>query len=532
MSDPARPPSFTFSFTADAGPAPKPIKRRGATAEERLYLRRFNRLRGLRRLMFMGNFLFVGGIAGALVWIGITTLDRDGYVMPAALFLMLCLLAAGVALSGWGAGLVAFLRMRRSLRVPDDLKVGMFSDRLRTLAHPTRDSTNIFAFDRCRDLVEMPAHWERDIVARGALPDQDQPVEIAHLPDASGTVLRLPMTTRYRSTRIDPTLPDPGVFLLRLGNRSIAREMRAGLPLLRAQTTVLAFGFGAAVLGALASLFCWFLLAERMDERTGLRSTVTRLEQTYGGGAEIPLDALIGRGLDDLRPDPEFGNRVLHAGPVSFRTVSLSRDADPVLMSGEEIGVVDRISRVFPASIPGAGPANPALIAAYRDQLMQGARSLSRIAPNLPDRIAALPDALVAAQMRALPYRNAPDRAFVEAVLPKPAIRPEGRSHGLVPMGPSCLVQDILCGQRDPAEAYETPVLVSGRSGITLRDGTDLDRLAEARERLRGMEAETGPPIAVAACATSLLLPVLCILAWAEANWRIRRWYRSGGSQG
>ncbi|OLS42609.1 hypothetical protein [Rhodovulum sulfidophilum] len=525
MNDPSRAPSFPSS----SAPDPTRTRRRFATAEERSYLRRFNRLRRLRRLIFATTFVWPGLAIGVLAWIGIEARALDGYVVSALVFLALCVLVGVFVFSGWGAALVGVLRMRPALRVPDDLQVEVSGDSLRTIVHPTRDSTNIFTLRRSRDLVEIPFHWERDLVADGLLPGHDQHIEVARLPDASGEVLRLPMSPRHGRARIDPTLPDLGVFLLRLGDRSIAREMRAGLPLLRAQDTILRLGFGAGLLGLLACLVCWIAVDDRLDEMAGLRSTVTRIVGTYGAGAEIPAEALAARGLDDLRPDPEFGNRLLHAGPVSFRTVSLSPDADPFLMSDEEIVAVNRIGRVFPFKLVGVASAEPALIADYRDQLMKRARSLSAVMPDLPDRITALSDTLIASQLRAMSFGSPPDSDFVEAVLPRPTIRTPRRSSFLISVEPSCLMQDFLCGQRDPAEAYENPVFISGPRGIVLRDGADLDRLAEARDRLREMDAETWPSIATAVCAISVLLPVFCILAWVEANRRIRRWYRSGG---
>ncbi|MBL3597242.1 hypothetical protein JMM63_16995 [Rhodovulum sulfidophilum] len=521
MNDASRAPSFTSS----SAPDPTRTKRRFATAEERSYLRR------LRRLIFATTFVWPGLAIGVLAWIGIKARALNGYVVSALVFLTLCVLVGVFVFSGWGAALVGVLRMRPALRVPDDLQVEVSGDSLRAIVHPTRDSTNIFTLGRSRDLVEIPFHWERDLVADGLLPGHDQHIEVARLPDASGEVLRLPMSSRYGRARIDPTLPDLGVFLLRLGDRSIAPEMRAGLPLLRAQDTILRLGFGAGLLGLLACLVCWIAVDDRLDEMAGLRSTVTRIVGTYGGGAEIPAEALAARGLDDLRPDPEFGHRLLHAGPVSFRTVSLSRGADPFLMRDEEIVAVNRIGRVFPFKLVGVASAEPALIADYRDQLMKRARSLSAVMPDLPDRITALSDALIASQLRAMSFGSPPDSDFVEAVLPRPTIRTPRRSSFLISLEPSCLMQDFLCGQRDPAEAYENPVFVSGPRGIVLRDGADLDRLAEARDRLREMEAETWPSIAMAVCAISVLLPVLCLLAWAEANRRIRRWYRSGGPE-
>lgn len=201
----------------------------------------------------------------------------DGYVVSALVFLTLCVLVGVFVFSGWGAALVGVSRMRPALRVPDDLQVEVSGDSLRTIVHPTRDSTNIFTLGRSRDLVEIPFHWERDLVADGLLPGHDQHIEVARLPDASGEVLRLPMSPRHGRARIDPTLPDLGVFLLRLGDRCIAREMRAGLPLLRAQDTILRLGFGAGLLGLLACLVCWIAVDDRLDEMDGLRSSVPRI---------------------------------------------------------------------------------------------------------------------------------------------------------------------------------------------------------------------------------------------------------------
>ncbi|MBL3567535.1 hypothetical protein JMM59_21395 [Rhodovulum sulfidophilum] len=85
MNDPSRAPSFTSS----SAPDPTRTRRRFATAEERSYLCRFNRLRRLRRLIFATTFVWPGLAIGVLAWIGIEARALDGYVVSALVFLAL-----------------------------------------------------------------------------------------------------------------------------------------------------------------------------------------------------------------------------------------------------------------------------------------------------------------------------------------------------------------------------------------------------------------------------------------------------------
>ena len=517
-------PEFDAAPSSVSLPEPPVQTSRLATDDERRYLRRFNRLRLLRYLMFLSHFAVAGAVVGGVLWLAAEVL-LGGDPVPGVIMLVLTGLALSVVSWQWGPALLGVLRMRPMLRIPTEVEVVCFQDTLATVAHPTGYAQNIFTSLLRGRLLELPSHWEEGLIENGFLPRRTMAFEVAQLPGASGGVLRLPMLRRITRDRIDAILPDLGAFVLRLDDRSIDREMRARLPLMRAQYPMAALAFGAGVIGLFVCLGCWVYLEDRSEAVDRLEREITRIEQRYGGGGTLSVPDLAGRGFGPLRPDREFGDKVLHAGPLSLRKVSLWRGEVPFYLTDAETEAVARIAAVFPDAIPGSDPAGSDLITAYRAQLSGRASALAATAPWLPDAVAALSDALVERQMRALPYGNAADRSFLAAVLPRPTVlAPRSGSPYLQGAGMSCSMKDVLCGQRSEAMGFETPIFVGWRDGLTLRDGEDLTRLDEARKELSALQAETWPFYAVAACIFSVLVPLSLFASWYLARRRIRLW--------
>jgi hypothetical protein len=511
---------------------------RPATEAERTYLRGVNRLRVLRYVMFMGNVVAIGGVVGCLLWIAVG-LFIDGTLIPSLLVCVLTLaLVVGVSFA-WGRPVLAFLRMPPMLCIPKDLRVLCFYDTVLTVNHATRPYLNIFALRARRSQIEIPSHWERHIITDRRLSGQAERCEVASLPGASGQVLRLPLRSKYGHQRIDPTFSDLGDFVLRLGDLSIAEEMKAGLPVVRAQEPLMIFGMALGVVGLFASLVCWILISDLTQQVEAHENRIARITERYHRGEAVPMAALEARGLRGLAPDPEFGERVVHAAPVSFHKVSLSDAGAPFYLSDSEIAAMTEISSVFPLTLPGLDPIAPTAIAGYRAQLMQKAEALAAQAPQahwLRKTIEALPDTQIAQQMRALPYTNAADPAFVSAVQPVPVIYAgSGVASPYAYKRPHCSVGTLLCGQNDAIESEDAPIFVLQRQQILMQDGSDLASLAEARARVADLKVLAWPDRAIAVCALLVLVSVGVGGLWALANLRLRRWYRGravGGRQG
>lgn len=515
--------SDSFEIRNPFEPNSERITRRRATEEELRYLRRFNRIRLLRHVMFAANFILYGALFGLILWLS-GLIASMGSVMI-ALGAAMALLMGGLWFWWWRPVLPDFLRTRLLLRVPDRVEVVCFRDKLGVTYHPTW-TTDSIVVTRGR-IVEFPPHWESE----GArLWEGDAPLEIARVPGASGKVLRLPILMKPGRHRIDAILPDLGDFVLRAGDLSIAKEMRAGLPLLRAHTAPAVFAFSAGVIALLAGLTFWVLTDMRDDDAEQLQLKIAGITWAYEGG-EVPADALAARGIAGLRPDPEFGARALHAdAPLTVYEVSLTPNGEVFYLTEGEFAVAVRMSAVAPGTLPGSRGADPELIAEYRALLMRRAEALAPRAPGAPALVAALPDDLVAAQLLALSWSNRPDKRFFIALLPEPVIsRAAAGSPYLTVVRPPCYPGDVLCGQREKPQTREAPFFVMEDQRITMRRGAEAEHLAKLLAEQRALEAQTWQVTGLKACAAVILLAALALLICYLARERVRRWHRETG---
>ncbi|MDO5604404.1 MAG: hypothetical protein Q4G25_04490 [Paracoccus sp. (in: a-proteobacteria)] len=511
-------------------PAPeyRPCTSRLATPEERLYLRRFNGLRLMRYLMFWMIFVFFGALAGLFIWLAVTvSIEGD---LGMALFMSgLALFLPTVCFFWWRPVLPDLIRMRPVLRVPARVEVICCHDRLATIIHETGGERNLYRLFRRPPLLELPSHWENMALrCQYENPDIDHPVEIARLPGASGKVLRLTMYHSIGRYRIDPILPDLGDFVLRFGDLSIAREMRARLPVIRASESFGGFAFASMLLGLIATLLCWIWLDLHNTDAERLAAGIAHISASYDAGGAVPVAGLAARGIGDLRPDPEFGQRALYAAPVTLHEVRLpGGGTKPFYLTEAEFSFIPGISAVFPRNLSGYGQPSDDAIAEYRALLMARIETFGTVPPAMAQRLASLPDAVIARQLRALSLGNSADQGFVAALLPQPMIlrAPETNPY-FIRAQPFCYSRDTLCGQRDAPVTYADAVFTAQDGAVILQTSADLRRLAEQRAELAALNAETGPYRALVACIGVVLLAALAWLASWQAAWRIGRWYR------
>lgn len=520
-------PDLIIKFDLSSPSAPKAATTRPATPEERRYLRRFNLLRLMRYLGFLTPIIFVVVFCGLFLgFVGMIIVDGH---MPEVGWLLLpfVLILVAVIYKSLRPVLPAFLLAPPMLRVPADLQVHCFSDKLQVISHATDTTENIFVTGAQQRLVELPDYWARQLAVDGDLPTAPLPLQIAHLPGASGRVLRLPMYTRYSRARIDPIFPDLGDFVLGAGQLSITNEMRAKLPVIRASDTFAVFSFGLGLLAFLVGLCCWVLQDMHKEDVQRVEHIIAGIESEYGADGKVPVAALATRGLTGLRPDAEFGDKVLHGPPASFHDVSLTYFDQPFYLTEVEIEAIGRIVTVAPENLSGSAPPSAELLGRYRTELSARADAVAHIMPELRQAVASLPDDLIAAQLRALWFFDEADPSFIKALLPQPMISaPVETSPYILRVRPACFPGDVLCGQRGQLLTYENPIYLMQGQTVTVHASTDLDRLAEARAELQALNAQHWQRYSVIAAAIVVVLCVICCIAGFLARRRIRGWYR------
>ena len=155
-----------------------------ATPEERRYLRRFNWIRLMRHLMFGANFVFFGALAGVFIWLAAMMFFK-GDTGQALFMSALSLVLPSVYFFCWRPALPDLIRLRPVLRIPAQVEVVCFRDRLTTIAHETSWVQNIYSLRARQPLLELPSHWEAMVSERQEDSYVEFPVEVARLPGAS-----------------------------------------------------------------------------------------------------------------------------------------------------------------------------------------------------------------------------------------------------------------------------------------------------------------------------------------------------------
>lgn len=497
-----------------------------ATPEERRYLRRFNWIRLMRHLMFGANFVFFGALAGVFIWLAAMMFFK-GDTGQALFMSALSLVLPSVYFFWWRPALPDLIRLRPVLRIPAQVEVVCFRDRLTTIAHETSWVQNIYSLRARQPLLELPSHWEAMVSERQEDSYVEFPVEVARLPGASGKVLRLRMFSETRSYRVDPTLPDLGDFVLRFGDLSIAQEMRAGLPVIRANDSFGLFAFVTMLLGLFAALFSWIWLDHHNADAVKLASTIEGISAIYDGGAPVPAEALSARGIDGLHPDAEFGQRALYATPVTLYEVTLPHGMQSFYLTEDELSSILRISAIYPRNLTGYDQPAAELVEEYRALVTTQIGAFEAIPPAMAQTAAALPDAVIARQLRALSLGNTPDRDFVAALLPQPMIVPPTETNPyFVRPQPFCHPGDTICGQRDAPVTYADVVFTAQDGAVVLQTTADLQQLAEKRAELAALDADVSQYRMLQTSGSIALLAAMGWLSSCLASWRIRRWHR------
>lgn len=505
-----------------------------ATPEERLYLRRFNRIRLIRYLMFWAIFAFFGAIFGVLFWLPVLFfIDNDR--VGAVIMLGLVLMAVTVYFYMWGRALIGLIRMRPILRVPAQVEVVCFHDHLTTLFHETHSTTNIFMLRARRMLLELPSHWEDMAIERQEQQEWQRDggkllsIEVARLSGASGKVLRLPMYGKIQQgshRRTDATLPDLGDFVLRFGDLSIAQEMRARLPLIRAHDSFLIFTLIITFLALFSTVAHWSLQSDRDEKKAMLAAEISIIVDKYDAGESVPAEGLAARGIEGLRPDAEFGQRVVHAATATFREVALPHNPQIFYLTEAEFSSIIQVSTIFPQNLSGYSTPSARLIAEYRDRLAARIDALGTVMPDIAQKVADLPDAVVAGQLRALSLSNTPDPNFAAALLPQPMIVPNTDVNPFfIRPRVFCQSADSLCGQRVAAVAHDGIIFTAQDGVVVLQQGSDFRHLARRRAELSALNADTRLDRALTVSMAIALLAGAGVLSCWMARGRIREWY-------
>ncbi|MDO5606752.1 MAG: hypothetical protein Q4G25_16485 [Paracoccus sp. (in: a-proteobacteria)] len=510
-------------------PAPeyRPHTSRPATPEERLYLRRFNLIRLMRYLIFWATFILCCATVCLLIWLT-AVLYNDGDPELAMAALVSALAFSIHHFYWWRPVLPDLIRMRPVLRVPARVQVVCCHDRLTTRLHDTSHNRALYRLFRRYSLLELPSHWENMALPfQLENPSKNHPVEIARLPGASGKELRLKLFQHAKPHRIDAILPDLGDFILRFGDLSIARDMRARLPVVRASKAFVTFACAIMYLGLFATLFCWVRLDIHNSRVEKLATEISTISARYDAGEAVPAEGLAARGIDGLRPDPEFGQRVLHAAPVTLHEVRLEDRTKPFYLTEAELAYIQAISNVIPHDLSGYAHPYSQAIPEYRALLMARTDAFEAAPPAMAESLASLPEAVIRGQLRALSRGDIPDPAFVIALLPGPMIyRAPETNHLVIPDWPSCFPGDTLCGARDAPVTHTDAVFTAKDGTVTLQTAADLQRLAEQRAELAALRARTGPFRAFVVSVGVVLLAGLIWFTALQAALRVRQWYQ------
>lgn len=163
-------------------------------------------------------------------------------------------------------------------------------------------------------------------------------------------------------------LSDLGDIVVGLNDLSIDREMRARLPLIRANSLVgalaLVTGLAALCLGLL-----WEVTAGMdADRRTQMEMREAQLAYDVGPVDQLDLAALQDRGAAGLAVPPEYGGGIVTASHLDY--VEIAGPGGQVdYIAPDDLAAMRRAIRVFPDLLPGRNPLKPADIADYRQKI-------------------------------------------------------------------------------------------------------------------------------------------------------------------
>src|SRR5262249_5446623 len=150
-------------------------------------------------------------------------------------------------------------------------------------------------------------------------------------------------------------------------------------------------------------------------------------------------------------------------------TLTLSPRGEHFLLTQEELAPIRRVGRVFPRTLPGRGPVKPDTIREYRAALEKAAGDRDAQSARVRDIVRDLPDAAIAAQLRAHADRNTADPAFIAALLPRPSVHPSASAQARNGIRGIDTLPCVV-GDATPA-VWKEPVFVATAGRITLIHG-------------------------------------------------------------
>lgn len=462
---------------------PQYLGSRPATEAERRFLRRYNIVRVIRLLsiwlvmsLIAGAFLFANGL---LLWLAYGLKDKP---MAAQIGVGLVLLAVlvllnAVAVKVWGKPWLALLRTRLTLPVPASLEVRRWKNDLAVESHATSDELSLWWMGDQR--LDMPAHWERMLTkpeyARQL--DGDDMVEIANLPGASNQAIRFPMRNPdARWWRVDPVFVDVGNIIVGLGHFSIDREIRARLPLIRGNDA-----FGRLWLApALMALVLWIGAGalNNADETAKHQSAWQSASAPILAGQQVDVDALAARGFSSMQAMSPWQGKLVTAAPAKMVEMD-GLQSGPFILLADEMHLIARVIDYYSPLKYDRAEGNAAT---FRQDLI-GLVDVPDIAPEIREglrqRINDAPDSVIQAQMRSQKMSRRPSPAFIAALLPTPAIRPDaGEPPFFVRVNAPvhCANFSVSCAQK---ATLRMPVITQDNAGLKLWPPHYLDKWAE-----------------------------------------------------
>ena len=497
-----------------------------ATPEEVLYLRRFNRIRLLRYVMFWLNIALFAGLPLLVV----------GYMLSIALQLKLSL---GLFMGGMSAIIVfvlgmwlrqvfpQFLHVRPWLKIPDKVEVFGFTDTLAIMQPHPSVIVDIYTFFRRRLYVEAPFHWMESLEKEEGGSEKERRFEVAHVPGATEAVYWQKTAGSNEAglyRRVDAVITDIGSHILKMDNYSIAADMKAHLPVLRAHSRMLKLAIGGIFvmgIGLVLSGAYWF---SNQDYLADLRR---QIDETLPVQGEVPLAALKARGLTGLRPDPELGTRLIHGEkPLTVVRVSRHRDDRPVLLTGDEFRTLrETLGK-------GTSPRWDYYQTPRQrlGQLQAAADRIAAVSPQLAGRVRVLSAAEDDNRSKSKGYCGV-IRSYLADHWPKvQLVRGNERwSTTVVLLNRECLPIDSRHDKAGSRETFDQPVFYMQGDKIRIGTAAQVAEYHEMRATLQTAEARIWPLVPIAACALGILLMLWVWWAHHLAKIRVRREAPYGG---
>lgn len=512
---------FRLYFDADPDSLP-PHSTRPATPEERRFLRRYNLIRLLRIFFFWLGASLVLGMVAAVHALCVLPLMDGNWVLLAILAALLLFLD-WTFLRQWGKPLLQALATRPLLRIPRDLQIAQFSAPFGAQLHPTNHETNIFMAGPM--VVELPGHWENNIARRmNESQDMLQPrIALARLPDAHNRIVRLPMRpNRYSSRRGDILLRDIGNIVIGWDDLSIDREMRARMPVIRANPDLMM----PIILAGCVALLCYLISSSEADrvetKRDNIQSQLSRLTDEHLSGSAVDMDGLARRGFTGLTAPPAYDGRVVIADPFDYVPVGRGPGRNALYLRPEELAPIPGLANVLPHRIPGSVRPDASMIADYRAQLEKRSGT-----PAMLAALRAMPDGLVGAQLMARANGSRAAPAFVDALLPRPMIEAEDPPAYLIvaPIYP-CTWIGTICAARAAPKTWQAPAFKTVDGRIRLFHASELDRIPSLKADLDRIKGDTSAAIWWRAMTVAACLGIALLLIGLAAARRLRRFYR------